>query len=433
MVNGNKHRADALPAVLVLLPRPRVRLGARRDPAGRGGRLPPQGRRTSTPTPGLPSRRRGRRGVRMPARIAILVLLLVAAIPTPAWALAGGATGGGGGGGGGFSGGGGGFSGGSGGGSGGNGKFSALSLFITIGAVAFAFGLAFLVNRATKRKAQAQYDGPQATPGRQRSAGQRAKKAEDTAKAAQAGDGYWDPVELKARVRECFFPVQSSWSARDVTPSRPYVSGALYKRHTLQLEGLERQHRVNRIDDLQLDDVEIVRVVDVTDDGQDRFVAFCSAARATGWRTPRPGRWSTATSSRRRRSSSTGPSSATRARLGARRDPAGRGGRLPHEGVRHRVRRWACSTGCSGVSPPPSGVARTSRPGWRRSPSSTTSGRPRRCAAGSATSSSRSSGRGSSATPRSRSRTWRRSWPPRSGCGSKGSCASTACTSSRTR
>jgi predicted lipid-binding transport protein (Tim44 family) len=208
----------------------------------------------------------------MPARIAILVLLLVAAIPTPAWALAGGATGGGGGSsGGGFSGGGGGgFSGGSSGGSGGSGKFSALSLFITIGAVAFAFGLAFLVNRAAKRKAQAQYDGPQATPGRQRSAGQRAKKAEDTAKVAQAGDGYWDPAELKARVRQCFFPVQSSWSARDVTPSRPYVSGALFKRHTLQLEGL------------QLDDVEIVRVVDVTDDDQDRFVAFLQC-RARDW------------------------------------------------------------------------------------------------------------------------------------------------------
>jgi predicted lipid-binding transport protein (Tim44 family) len=219
----------------------------------------------------------------MPARIAILVLLLVAAIPTPAWALAGGATGGGGGGGGGFSGGGGGgFSGGSSSGSGGSGKFSALSLFITIGAIAFAFALAFFANRAAKRRAQAQYDGPQATPGRQRSAEQRAKKAEDTAKAAQAGDGYWDPGELKARVRQCFFPVQSSWSARDVTPSQPYVSSALYKRHTLQLEGLERQHRVNRIEDLALDDVEIVRVVDVTDDDQDRFVAFLQC-RARDW------------------------------------------------------------------------------------------------------------------------------------------------------
>jgi predicted lipid-binding transport protein (Tim44 family) len=111
---------------------------------------------------------------------------------------------------------------------------------------------------------------------------QRAKGAERIASVAQAGDGYWGPEELKARVREVFAPVQSSWSARDVSPSRPYVSEALYKRHELQLEGLERQHRVNRIEDLALDDVEIVRVVDVTDDDKDRFVAFLQC-RARDW------------------------------------------------------------------------------------------------------------------------------------------------------
>jgi predicted lipid-binding transport protein (Tim44 family) len=127
-----------------------------------------------------------------------------------------------------------------------------------------------------------QASAPQATPRRRRAATQRAKGAESVAHAAQAGDGYWDPEELRARVREVFMPVQSSWSARDVSPSRPYVSEALYQRHKLQLEGLERQHRINRIEDLVLDDVEIVRVVDVTDDDRDRFVAFLQC-RARDW------------------------------------------------------------------------------------------------------------------------------------------------------
>ena len=83
-------------------------------------------------------------------------------------------------------------------------------------------------------------------------------------------------------MRECFFPVQQTWENRDVAASRPYVSDALYKRHQLQLEGLERQHRVNRIADLKLDDVEIVRVVNVTDDSKDRFVAFVQC-RARDW------------------------------------------------------------------------------------------------------------------------------------------------------
>jgi predicted lipid-binding transport protein (Tim44 family) len=124
--------------------------------------------------------------------------------------------------------------------------------------------------------------GFQGTRKRGRGARDRAKRAEDVAEAANADDGYWDPAELKRRVTEAFYPVQSSWSKRDVSPSRPYVSDALYKRHQLQLEGLEKQNRVNRIADLVLDEVDIVRVVNVTDDGQDRFVAFLQC-RARDW------------------------------------------------------------------------------------------------------------------------------------------------------
>jgi predicted lipid-binding transport protein (Tim44 family) len=107
----------------------------------------------------------------------------------------------------------------------------------------------------------------------------RAKDAEAAAVRADLGDGYWRPHVLKERVRECFFPVQESWERRDISASRPFVSDALYERHRMQLEGLEAQNRVNRIEDLRLLGVEVVRVYDVTDDGEDRFVAYvrCSA------------------------------------------------------------------------------------------------------------------------------------------------------------
>jgi len=214
----------------------------------------------------------------MGGRLAVLVLMLIAAVPADAWALAGGATGsGGGGGGGGFSGGGGGggyYGGSSGSGSGGKGSW--IAAVAIVGGVVLFMALIRMVARRRQRP------GFQGTPKRGREARVRARRAEGTAKAAQADDGYWDPVELRSRVREAFFPVQSSWSQRDVSASRPYVSVALYRRHELQLEGLERQHRVNRIEDLALDDVEIVRVVNVTDDGQDRFVAFLQC-RARDW------------------------------------------------------------------------------------------------------------------------------------------------------
>jgi Tim44-like domain len=213
----------------------------------------------------------------MGSRLALLVLILVAAVPADAWALAGGATGSGGGGGGGFSGGGGGggYYGGSSG-SGGGGKGSWIAAIAIVGGVILFMVLVQMLARRRNRP------GFQGTAKREREARVRAERAEGTAKAAHADDGYWDPKELIARVREVFFPVQSSWSLRDVSPSRPYVSDALYKRHELQLEGLERQHRVNRIEDLALDEVYIVRVVNVTDDGQDRFVAFLEC-RARDW------------------------------------------------------------------------------------------------------------------------------------------------------
>ena len=107
----------------------------------------------------------------------------------------------------------------------------------------------------------------------------RAKKVEKAAGAANLDDGYWEPAELKKRVREAFFPIQMAWEKRSVEECRPFVSEALYERHQLQLEGYEKQNRVNRIADLRLNDVQIVRIHNVTEDGEDRFVAYiqCSA------------------------------------------------------------------------------------------------------------------------------------------------------------
>jgi predicted lipid-binding transport protein (Tim44 family) len=211
----------------------------------------------------------------MGGRVALLVLLVLAAVPGQAWALAGGATGSGGGGGS-SSGRGGSYSSG-----GGNGTITWWEILIAVGIAVSIFLVPFLVRRLRGSRAGSG-GGSQATAGRRLLAGRRARKAEEVAKAANAGDGYWDPADLKRRVEEAFYPIQSSWSERDVSPSRPYVSAELYKRHELQLEGLERQHRVNRIADLALDKVEIVRVVNVTDDSKDRFVAFIEC-RARDW------------------------------------------------------------------------------------------------------------------------------------------------------
>lgn len=180
-------------------------------------------------------------------------------VPALAAALAGGSTGGGGGGGGG-----GGFSGGGGSGSGG-GEISTegVILIVVIGGGIFVAtsAPAYLVVRKRKRRA--------------------ARMARE-ARIADLDDGYWDPQVLRDRVHECFFPIQNTWEERDVEGSRPYVSEALLERHRLQLEGYEAQNRVNRIEDLSLDEVEIIRIHNVADDHQDRFVAYIGC-RARDW------------------------------------------------------------------------------------------------------------------------------------------------------
>lgn len=192
------------------------------------------------------------------ARLLVLAFGVLLALPAAALALAGGATGGGGGGGS-FSGGGGG----SGSSCTGDGCDLAVGIVVLI-AVVIVGGL-MLLSWVTDRRRQ-----------------RRIKAVEYAAGAANYDDAYWDPAALRARVEECFFPIQRSWEARDVAVSRPFVSDSLYERHRLQLEGLEKQNRRNRIQNLKLDSVELVRVHNVTTDVEDRFVARIKC-RARDW------------------------------------------------------------------------------------------------------------------------------------------------------
>jgi hypothetical protein len=205
----------------------------------------------------------------MRTRLPALALLTPLVLASPAYGLAGGATGSGGGGGGG---GGGGFSGGGGGGYGGSGSGGSLGLtgtLIFLGIMLLVFGLPLILGLVNGARRKWYRDRIL----------RRAKKVEKEAGAANLDDGYWDPTDLKKRVNDAFFPIQMSWEKRSVEDSRPYVSDALYERHRLQLEGYEKQNRVNRIADLRLSDVQIIRIYNVTADGEDRFVAYiqCSA------------------------------------------------------------------------------------------------------------------------------------------------------------
>jgi hypothetical protein len=100
--------------------------------------------------------------------------------------------------------------------------------------------------------------------------------------AARAAGGEWDPESLYARVQKCFNVIQGAWERRDLDAARPFVSDALHERHRLQLEGLEKQNRRNRIQDLWLRRVRIVRIHREPADEDDRFVVEISCT-ARDW------------------------------------------------------------------------------------------------------------------------------------------------------
>lgn len=184
-----------------------------------------------------------------------LVMLLVA--PALASAAAGGSTGGGGGGGGGGGSGGGGGVGGGGGSGTGSETLDGIFVAITVvGVIVLSFSSWFTAQlKVIPRR-------------------RRAKRMRREAEIAALADPSWDPAALRARVVETFFPIQRTWAANDPEASDPFVSDALLERHRLQLEGYVEQGRVNRIEDLKLEEVEIIRVHNVSEDHLDHFVAY---------------------------------------------------------------------------------------------------------------------------------------------------------------
>ena len=198
------------------------------------------------------------------ARVALLVALAVTlAAPAPSWARAGGGGGGGGFGGGGF-----------------GGPSSPASrpygsseqpsggvVWVLIPIFAAGALLVFgpdLATRYARRRARLL----EASASQQMRAGHSAGLREFNA--------------LNDRVRLCFFKVQDAWTSRDVRVSRPFVSDALYERHRAQLAKMQRRHLKNRIKDLVLRDVRVVRL----ERGPDGKASRCAArieASARDW------------------------------------------------------------------------------------------------------------------------------------------------------
>lgn len=94
-------------------------------------------------------------------------------------------------------------------------------------------------------------------------------RGEITPKAAKTGqllafiartDESVSPELLEARAVEVFRKLQECWSARDYAPMQPLLMPDLYEQHCAQLKGLRQNHEINRLENLNIEQTDLVHL-----------------------------------------------------------------------------------------------------------------------------------------------------------------------------
>ena len=75
-----------------------------------------------------------------------------------------------------------------------------------------------------------------------------------------------------------FRKLQECWQKREYGPMKPLLMEDLFRLHTTQLEGLVRNHEINRIDNLQVEQVDLVNVRYTDKPEQREFTALITAS-----------------------------------------------------------------------------------------------------------------------------------------------------------
>jgi predicted lipid-binding transport protein (Tim44 family) len=89
------------------------------------------------------------------------------------------------------------------------------------------------------------------------------KKAQKTAKLLEfisRQDASMSPPQLRKISEATFRKLQECWQARDYTPMKTLLMESLFAQHTAQLQGLARNHEINKLDNLQVRQIDMVNV-----------------------------------------------------------------------------------------------------------------------------------------------------------------------------
>ena len=84
--------------------------------------------------------------------------------------------------------------------------------------------------------------------------------------------------ELRKLTESTFCKLQECWGKRDYGPMEPLLMRALFLQHCVQLQGLVRDHEINRIEDLKVEKVDIVNLRYTEKNDQREFSALITAS-----------------------------------------------------------------------------------------------------------------------------------------------------------
>jgi predicted lipid-binding transport protein (Tim44 family) len=83
---------------------------------------------------------------------------------------------------------------------------------------------------------------------------------------------------LRKLAESTFRKLQECWGKREYGPMEPLLMRALFLQHITQLQGLARNHEINRIDDLRVEKVDIINVRYPEKSDQREFSALITAS-----------------------------------------------------------------------------------------------------------------------------------------------------------
>jgi predicted lipid-binding transport protein (Tim44 family) len=90
-------------------------------------------------------------------------------------------------------------------------------------------------------------------------------------------DATMTPQALRDAATSTFLKLQECWTARDYTPMKPLMMTDLYMEHCSQLEGMKRDHEIDKIDQLSVQRVDLVNVRYTEKSDNREFTALISA------------------------------------------------------------------------------------------------------------------------------------------------------------